>query len=145
METTVDQANSADMTDQIIALIENISDERKLYLLALLKKWHGQKERLPRKDCLIPVDYTTQDRMFSDFIQDISASGVFIETKEPFLVGQDITLTFTILSEENPFKITGEIVRTDTQGIAVKFTNLTEYREWIIKSLLEEMSGGLKK
>ncbi len=136
--------NKSDLTDQLMMMIQNVSEERQRYLLDLLKQWDANKERQPRKPCNVPVDYATEKRAFCDFIHDISTSGVFIETRNPFSIGQNITLTFSLPESENPFKIIGEIVRTESKGIAVKFVNITQYREWIIKSLLEEMVGEFK-
>ncbi len=145
MATSGQQSKTSDLTNQLVELIKELSEEQQMFLLDLVKKWTGQKERHARKECLIPVDYATPDRNFSDYIQDISASGVFIQTRQPFEEGQEITLTFSVLNPENSFKIMGEIVRSESTGIAVEFKNLTQYREWIIKSLLEEMAGEFKK
>jgi Tfp pilus assembly protein PilZ len=145
MATSDRESKTSDVTNQLVELIKEISEEKQRFLLDLVKKWAGQKERHARKGCLIPVDYATSDRNFSDYIQDISASGVFIQTKQPFKDGQEVTLAFSVLDTENPFKIVGKIVRSEPTGIAVQFENLTQYREWIIESLLEEMAGEFKK
>ncbi len=145
MATSDRESKTSDVTNQLVELIKEISEEKQRFLLDLVKKWAGQKERHARKGCLIPVDYATSDRNFSDYIQDISASGVFIQTRQPLKEGQEVTLAFSVLDTENPFKIVGKIVRSEPTGIAVQFENLTQYREWIIESLLEEMAGEFKK
>lgn len=61
--------------------------------------------------------------------KDISESGVYLETKAPFEVGQDVNiticlpLTFTLNDAENPVEIKamGKIVRKQDQGIAIAF------------------------
>jgi Tfp pilus assembly protein PilZ len=85
------------------------------------------------------VDYSTPKRAYRDFIHDLSKSGLFIETREPFKIGESISLTFTMPGSANHFKISGQIVRTEQSGIGVKFiTQLSRYQEEII-------AKGLKK
>ncbi|MCD4674419.1 MAG: PilZ domain-containing protein [Desulfobacula sp.] len=54
-------------------------------------------------------------------IKDISRCGMFIETSRSFSVGQKITMKFQIPSSKSIFKIMGEIVRFQRNGIGVKF------------------------
>jgi len=80
-----------------------------------------QRRERPRKSCLMLVDYATLDRAYKDCIRNISASGLFIETRTPFSIGQKITLTFSSSNYERPIKITGKIARTGPGGIGVRF------------------------
>ncbi len=145
MTTSSRQNDAPDLIAQIVEAVKTLSVERQNELLKQIKDWQAKKERHPRKPCMIPVDYATKDRRFTDFIQDISASGVFIETKEPFSVGQEITLAFSVPESEIPFKIFGEIVRAGSQGIAVTFKENSPYREGIFKSVVGKMAGDMKK
>jgi Tfp pilus assembly protein PilZ len=132
--------NEITVFDQLVGIIKSISKEKQLKLLELLKQWNENGERShPRKPCLITVDYSSQDRFFRDFIQDISAGGIFIETRELFGEGADIGLTFSIPNSQIPFRITGEIVRTTSRGVAVKFKNVTTYQQEILNSLVKKM------
>ncbi|MBW2357792.1 MAG: PilZ domain-containing protein [Deltaproteobacteria bacterium] len=83
------------------------------------------------------VDYVAQDRFCNDFIKNVSSGGMFIETRMPFLVGQDIILTFPLPKNRKHVKIAGEVIRTTAQGIGVKFKIANEDQEAVIKSLLE--------
>lgn len=76
----------------------------------------------PRKTSLIPVDCSTHDTYFTNFIHDISSGGVFIETHAPFYVGQKIALNFSLPGAEGPVFVKGEVIRMDAHGIGVKFT-----------------------
>ena len=132
--------NETSVFDQLVGIIKSISKDKQLKLLELLKQWNENGERShPRKPCLITVDYSSQDRFFRDFIQDISAGGIFIETRELFGQGADIGLTFSIPNSQIPFRITGEIVRTTSRGVAVKFKNVTTYQQEILTSLVKKM------
>lgn len=74
----------------------------------------------PRKMSLIAADCATHDTYFTNFINDISKGGVFIETHAPFYIGQKITLNFS-LPGKGPILVGGEVIRVDSNGIGVKF------------------------
>ncbi|RJP80492.1 MAG: hypothetical protein C4522_07810 [Desulfobacteraceae bacterium] len=132
--------SEASVYEQLVGIIKNISEDKQLKLLELLKQWNEKGNRdYNRKDCLIAVDYSSQDRFFRDFIQNISAGGVFIETREAFSAGQEIGLTFSIPNSQIPFRISGEITRTSSKGVAVKFLKVTSYQEEILNALVEKM------
>ena len=80
---------------------------------------------------------TNTEHAYQDFIQDISAGGVFIETHMPFSVRQQVSLAFALPDYQKHVKITGEIVRSSPEGIAVKFKMVNQDQEAMIKSLLE--------
>ena len=79
------------------------------------------KRKHYRKPFFMVVDYTTQGHAYRDFIQNISPGGVFIESRMPFSVGQELSLTFALPTYQKHVKISGEVVRTSPQGIGVKF------------------------
>ena len=67
------------------------------------------------------VHYTTEGRRHSDFIENISIGGAFIQTRVPFPIGQMVSMVFPLPSYSIPINITGEVVRTSPQGIGLKF------------------------
>ena len=134
------ETDEQDVTDRLIELIRNIPKNKQEQLLALLNKWDfSGKRKHTRKTCLIAVDYSTPDRFYREFIQNISAGGIYIETREPLSKGEDLSLTFSVPSSEAPIRLTGKIVRTDKSGIAVEFESISKYQEEIISSLLDEL------
>lgn len=128
------EANQS-LTDRLIALIHNITDDKKEKLLELLLDWQKNEQRGDdRVPCLIPVDFSTQDRVYRDFIQNFSNGGVFIETRENLAPGEPVSLTFSAPNSQNHFKIVGTILRSENSGVAVKFEKkLSRYQEEIIK------------
>ena len=76
-----------------------------------------------RKSCMLSIDYTVGEGKFEGFMLDISPSGAFIETSEPFTSGQQIKLSFTLPNEARQLKISGEILWKGMLGIGVKFTD----------------------
>ncbi len=87
-----------------------------------------------RSPCSVDADCTTWNSAFRGSLQNISAGGVFIETKGAFGVGDEITLTFSTPNHQDPVKIVGEIVWHVPQGIGVKFKTPGQELEAVIKS-----------
>ena len=94
-----------------------------------------------RKKCVITVDYATASRVFKDYIQDISNSGVFITTSEPFKLGDEVVLVISFTGEQNPFKIPAQIVRQTDSGIGLRFNFQSEVQEAIVNSFVKEVKG----
>jgi len=65
------------------------------------------------------VDFVIEDRVYRDFVRNISDGGVFIDTRGAFFVGQEVSLAL-------PFpvslkRITGKVAWVGPQGIGVNF------------------------
>jgi Tfp pilus assembly protein PilZ len=93
-----------------------------------------------RRHCLINVDYIIRGHSYDGFILDISAFGVFIESDEPFNIGDDIQLTFYLPRQVDAFNIHGTIVWSGSQGFGVKFDQLNPTQLKQIKSFSVEES-----
>ncbi|MBW1902175.1 MAG: PilZ domain-containing protein [Deltaproteobacteria bacterium] len=106
-------------------LIANISESKRWELLEKLEKWQQSKlaemRDHPRRPSFIPVECSSDEVSFTDFIQDIGRGGAYIQTDGNFYVGQLITLTFSLHQDEEPTSVRGKVVRMDPQGIGVKF------------------------
>ena len=68
-----------------------------------------------------PISYATRGIAYEDFLMDISAGGVFIETQAMFSVGQMLTLTFPMPGHQHYITVTGQVVRVTGRGIGVQF------------------------
>ena len=73
-----------------------------------------------RKAYSEPVLFATQDRIFEGLTKNVSPSGVYLEAKENFEVGQIITLAMPFKNEKK-FKIKGEVVWSDGRGFGIRF------------------------
>jgi len=125
-------------SDRLFELIMRMpEDEQQKLLKDLEGKLLKGKRKHYRKPYFMVVDYATQDRAYKDFIQNISAGGVFIETQMPFSAGQEVSLTFPLPDYQKYIKISGEVVWTSVQGIGVTFKMVSQDQDAMIKSLLE--------
>ena len=112
----------------IFEIIDDMSDTEMLRLLKDLEKWQkskNEKRKYPRKSTLIDITYSSdQRRIFEDFVRNISAGGLFIETNLLSELGQKLTMTFSHPSSGDPIKVLGKVIRVDSEGIGVKFNKL---------------------
>lgn len=116
------QLDEVNITSRLLNLLFDMPVAQKLELLKTLDDWgHAGSRKNHRKNLVIPIDYSTEDRSFKDVIKDISSSGLFIETRMPFTTGRDIKMKFRLNKGRKFFQIAGEIVRVTPQGIGVKF------------------------
>ena len=114
--------------NKILTIIASLSESRMRKLLKSLEKWQqskfDEKREHPRKQTFIWTECSADTRFFTDFIQNLSVSGLFIETQLPFFVGEKLSMTFSLPGADDPIKITGKIVRVDPNGIGVQFDEL---------------------
>lgn len=112
----------------IFEIIDGMSYTEMRQLLKDLEKWQkskNEKRKYPRKSTLIDITYSSdQRRIFEDFVRNISAGGLFIETNLLSELGQELRMTFSHPDTGDPIKVLGKIVRSDSSGIGVKFDRL---------------------
>jgi Tfp pilus assembly protein PilZ len=131
---------------RLVELIYKLPTARLKTLLGQLEKEVPEKStgeserRHVRVDCFVSVDYTDSERVFKDYIEDISTSGVFIKTREAFSVGEEIVLSMSLSREGSAFKIPATVVRAAADGIGVRFKITSQVQEAIIESLIESIN-----
>lgn len=123
----VDEKDSASVFDDPARSSEPYTDMSALQKAELLKLLYDGKPRrrrkFIRKPYSFPVNYTTKEGTGTrkDVIKDISGDGVFIETREPLGMGEDVTMEFSLPNSSKLFRCEGRVVRSETNGIAVEF------------------------
>jgi hypothetical protein len=73
-----------------------------------------------KKGQKINVECHTFDSQFRGLLQNISSSGVFINTEKALPAGQEVPMTFTFPGSKETVRATGEIIRSNNLGIAVE-------------------------
>ena len=73
-----------------------------------------------RKNQKVAVRCLTDRCNFEAKIQDVSSSGVFIETDQELPVGEEIAVSFTFPDSGNQVRATGNVVRTTQTGMGVE-------------------------
>lgn len=112
----------------IFGIIDDMSDTEMRQLLKDLENWQkskNEKRKYPRRSTIIDITYSSdQRRFFEDFVRNISAGGLFIETNLITELGQKLTMTFSHPDSGDPVKVLGKVIRSDSEGIGVKFNKL---------------------
>ncbi|MCF8105884.1 MAG: methyltransferase domain-containing protein [Desulfohalobiaceae bacterium] len=113
----------SDLHKRILEEIDRLSREEKIELLQQLEtRSRTDSRRFQRRPFFLEVSYRDeQDRIYQDFVRDLSAGGLFLETTEPHLIGQEIQLNFSLPGLEEPLPVQGKIVRKRPGGVGVRF------------------------
>ncbi len=120
--------NVSVITTRLVDLILKMSaKDRQTLLNELEEKYKKGNREFSRKDYKKEVDFVLNERIFRGFIQNLSASGMLIETNESFSKGQRITLTFELPEQVEHIKVYGKIIRLiPGVGFGVKFNKVIE-------------------
>ena len=145
-----DQSERYTLMGRLVELIHKLPTERLESLLDELEKMiikeakkEGDRKNV-RISCLISVDYADSERIFKDYIEDISAGGVFIKTKESFSIGEEIVLSMSLSGEGNAFKIPAQVVRKAPDGIGVRFKMTSQVQQAILEHFVEGVNDQQK-
>ena len=126
--------------DELFQIATKLNEEQQMALLLHAEDLFNRDKRSGlRKSCDIPINYATNDRVYTDQISNISRSGLFINTREPFTEGDEIITTFRLDGFDRPLKIKGTIAHSIRKGVGVKFKNLSPYIEEMIDILVKRM------
>jgi PilZ domain len=116
------------------SLIASLPEAKRCELLEKLTNWYlsryselrgySEYEELreyPRKRLSTPVELSKNGFTFLCLTQNMSNSGVFIQTDFSFQINQQITMILTPPKIAKDITVGGRIVRLDPKGIGVKF------------------------
>jgi CheY-like chemotaxis protein len=117
------------VSPRLSELISNMSEEEIQELIEELEKRQetkiSEKRKHPRKRTFIYVDCVGDTCGFTDFIQNINAGGIFMETSIPLFIDQKLSMSFTLPGTEDSIKIRGNVVRVEPKGVAIQFDEPT--------------------
>jgi uncharacterized protein (TIGR02266 family) len=96
--------------------------------------------RVPREDRVtINHEFASVDQFITEYVTNISRSGVFIRSKDPLPVGTKVNLRFTVIMDEiETIEGVGEVVRVshNPPGMGVAFVELTSYSQRLVELLI---------
>lgn len=108
-------------------------------ILLRVGKKQREKRKHSRKSCSLFAHYSTENRMYGDFINNVGSGGLFIETRNDFEIGQELKLILSLSNRQKPISVIGKSARHSENGVGIEF-DLTQYQQEIINSILEEMT-----
>jgi len=134
--------NESSTTARLFEMIKRMPEDEQLALLKELgERLSKGRRKHEREPFFMVADYSAEDRVYRDYIQNVSAGGVFIETSMPFTSGQEVSLAFPLPNYEKYIKIIGEVARVTPHGIGVVFKMVNQEQETMVKSLLEWLTS----
>ncbi len=96
--------------------------------------------RVPREERItINHEFASVDQFITEYVTNISRSGVFIRSKDPLPVGTKVNLRFTVIMDEiETIEGVGEVVRVSHHpaGMGVAFVELTSYSQRLVEMLI---------
>src|SRR3954451_7474462 len=98
----------------------------------------GGKSVLRPKRVEVNVEFDSIEQFINEYVSNISRSGAFIRTRDPWPVGTRLRLRFTIMAEDPEIREgVGEVVRVSDRprGMSVAFVELTEHSHQLIAKL----------
>lgn len=113
---------------QLIKHILAMSDEQQVALLKQLASdttFAGSEREETRRSYVNDVRFVCQNQTYSGMSEDISSSGMFIETQGPFQVGQTVVVSIPYSAAAREIDVPAEIVRTTARGIGLRFIKRT--------------------
>jgi hypothetical protein len=98
------------------------------------------RKLVPRDDRVtINHEFASVEAFISEYVTNISRSGVFIKTKHPLDVGTKVNLRFTVIMDDlETIEGIGEVVRVSASppGMGVVFVTLTALSQDLIHKLI---------
>lgn len=100
--------------------------------------------KIPREERVtINREFESVEQFITEYVTNISRSGVFIRSKDPLPVGTRVNLRFTVIMDEiETIEGIGEVVRVShiPAGMGVAFVELTSYSQKLIEKLITRKS-----
>ncbi len=135
IKTKTAEYDSIDVTSRLMNIVLEMPLDQQLDLLESLDSngYDGTRKHQRtylKNPWVVEVDHEDQSLIDQCFIKDIGRCGMFIELNLPdqsdlsnrlFDVGEKITMRFKMPASQKMFKILGQIVRFQSNGIGVKF------------------------
>lgn len=126
-----------EMLDEIIKRVRNLTHDQQKEILGSLRTLQAGKRREYRRlEIKADIDVVVGDRVIQTNIGNISANGVFVNASGKFETDKSVRVVFSISGVDRPFKLKGNIVRVEENGIAIKFEDTSPYFKKILNNVI---------
>lgn len=100
----------------------------------------NEKRRYKRFKCALPISFVYDQWTHQGEIRNISLSGAYLATREPFSIGQEVQISFYSQSLDKGCQIRGQIVRRDSKGLGIEFGKSTINEMAILRTVIHEVA-----
>lgn len=101
----------------------------------------NERRRYKRFACSLPVEFIYNEWSHQGLVSNISLSGVFLQTKGPFSIGQEVRIAFHSQSLDKGCRMRGVIVRRDADGIGIAFVPANINQMAVLRTVIHEVAG----
>jgi hypothetical protein len=105
------------------------------------KPKYDEKRRYKRFRCSLPVEFVHNEWSYKAIINNISLSGIFIQTENPFSLGDELDIAFHSQTLEKGCRIPGVVVRRATNGIGIELQQMNINQMAILRTIINEVAG----
>ncbi len=131
--------------EEIRSLALKLPELEKRQLLALTSTWKKKTRRAQREKYTELVSFTSENGTHYGYAKDINITGLFIEGKGKFKIGEPVRLSLAFISALNPIKLGGKIVRKTDDGIGIQFDNSSQGQLKHLDSIISKHSLTLRQ
>ncbi len=111
---------------KLFNLILTLNSEEQRFMLKNIERLILREKRSSaRKICRIPIRYFYNERIFKNFIVNISRHGCFIEAKKQFSVGEKILMEIQLGADDESIRIKGEVANANRMGMGIEFEEVS--------------------
>lgn len=133
------------LIEKIRSLALQLPEQEKRQLLALTSTWKKKSYRAQREKYTELVSFTSEHGTHYGYAKDINVTGLFIESKGKFKMGDPVQLSLAFISAPNPLKLGGEIVRKTDDGIGIQFDNRSQSQLKHLDSIISKHTHILRQ
>ncbi len=107
-----------------------------------------ERRKYPRVPVRIRIQYRVADQFFTDYIQNLSLGGIFVETTEPLPVHTALKVQFSLPAMEEPIVADGVVVHRveinrgkgkAASGMGIRFSQLDERNKRALEAYLQKL------
>lgn len=128
------------LLDEIMSEVRFLTEDLQKDVLAYIRNIKEPRS-YPRVNKSIEMDILIGDKVIQSHAKNLSASGVFIKYRMNPDIGVPTKIVFSLPGQTRPFKLNGTVVRTDSGGIGLYFSEMTPYAREHLDNLLKSVSG----
>jgi hypothetical protein len=123
MNTDNKLMDDSKLVEMLTQKIKEFSADQKHDVVNYVKSLEtkGGKRNTDRRYIKVTVDYSVNDRFYSDTLENISSGGAFIRTTRLIQVGDSTTMVASIPGIDGNIKMKGKIIRRSEDGVGIEF------------------------
>lgn len=130
------EAIEISIIEKISTLAEQLPESKRTQLRDLVASWREDIRQATRQPYHELLTISSGGGSGYGQARDVSATGVFIENRGDFNVGDKVKLMLTFISAPNPLRLSGTVVRKDENGVGVHFDEISQSQVLELDSII---------